>query len=238
MTANPIDASVLGERAVALVQPGMLVGLGTGRAANAFIEALGRRVAEGLSVRGIPTSRASGELAARLGIALGGFAADRRIDMTFDGADEVDPQGNAIKGYGGALLREKIVAADSQQFVILIGEEKLVPALGSRGKLPVEVLPFGLPATLRQLAALGLGPSVRMAGSEPAASDNGNRIVDCATGTIDRPAELDAALLAIPGIVGTGLFVGMADRVLIQRGGQVEERLFSKAERPGARTTS
>lgn len=237
MTAKPLDASVLGEQAAALVQPGMLVGLGTGRAANSFIEALGRRVSGGLAVGGIPTSRASGELAVRLGIPLGEFAADGRIDITFDGADEVDPQGNAIKGYGGALLREKIVAADSQEFVILIGEEKLVPALGSRGKLPVEVLPFGLPATLRHLAALGVRPHVRMTGSEPAASDNGNRIVDCATGIIDRPAELEAALLAIPGVVGTGLFLGMADRVLIQRGGQVEERLFPKAEQARARTT-
>jgi ribose 5-phosphate isomerase A len=236
MTAKPNDASVLGEQAVALVRPGMLVGLGTGRAAAAFIEALGRRVKAGLAIQGIPTSRTSAELAARLGIPLTEFG-DQPIDVTFDGADEVDPQGNLIKGYGGALVREKIVAADSRAFVVLIGEEKLVPALGARGKLPVEVLTFGLPATLRHLMALGLAPQVRQTATGPATSDNGNRIVDCATGPIERASELEAKLLAIPGVVGTGLFLGMADRVLIQRGDRFEERLFPKIERPQARTT-
>jgi ribose 5-phosphate isomerase A len=185
-------------------------------------------VQAGLHVRGIATSAASAELARQVQIPLVELEQVEAIDVTCDGADEVDPQGNLIKGYGGALVREKIVAAASQKLVILVGPEKLVPVLGSRGKLPVEVVPFGLPATARHLAALGLAPSQRIVDGKPFQTDNGNAILDCGTGPIDQPAELEASILAVPGVVGTGLFLGMADVVLIERGPQVEAREFDR----------
>lgn len=216
------------QRAASFITAGQVVGLGTGRAAAAFIQALAGQVRGGMQIRGVPTSQASADLARQLGIPLVELDSVQSVDVTVDGADEVDPQLNLIKGYGGALVREKIVAAASKKLVILVGDEKLVPALGSRGKLPVEVLPFGLKATARHLEGLGLSPQQRMAGSQPLVTDNGNAILDCGTRAIDRPAELEAAIRAIPGVVGTGLFLGMADVVFIQRGPAVEE-----LKRPG-----
>jgi ribose 5-phosphate isomerase A len=229
MTDNVSSASSMAERAQRYVAEGSVVGLGTGKAASAFIGSLGVRVAAGLKVRGIATSQASAEIARTLQIPLVGLDQIESIDVTVDGADEVDPQGNLIKGYGGALVREKIVAAASKKLVILVGEEKLVPVLGSRGKLPVEVLPFGMPATARHLQAQGLAPQPRMAEGKPFVTDNGNHILDCGTGPIARPAELEAKLRAIPGVVGTGLFLAMADVVLVQRGEQVEVREFTRS---------
>jgi ribose 5-phosphate isomerase A len=233
MTDNVSSGSAMAtstpECAQKYVGEGSVVGLGTGKAASAFIRALGARVATGLNVRGIATSQASAELARTLHIPLVEFDRVEAIDVTVDGADEVDPQGNLIKGYGGALVREKIVAAASKKLVILVGEEKLVPVLGSRGKLPVEVLPFGMSATARHLQALGLAPQPRMAEGKPFVTDNGNHILDCGTGPIPQPTELEANLRAIPGVVGTGLFLTMADVVLIQRGEQVEVREFVRS---------
>lgn len=206
------------------VADGNAVGLGTGRAASAFIQALGERVKLGMRVRGVATSQASAELAKQLGIPLVTLDEVESLDVTVDGADEVDPQLHLIKGYGGALVREKIVAAASKKLVILIGEEKLVPTLGTRGKVPVEVLTFGLAATSRHLERLGLSPQQRLTDGKPFVTDNGNAILDCGTPPIDRPAELGAAIAAIPGVVGTGLFLGMASAVLIQRGETVEVR--------------
>ena len=151
---------------------------------------------------------------------------DPRLDIvTFDGADEVDPQLELIKGYGGALVREKITAASSRKLVILVGAEKLVAKLGERGKLPVEVVPFAADFRSERLRALGCEPSLRLeASGAPFRTDNGNPILDCAVGPIADPAALDAAILAIPGSVGTGLFVGMADAVVIDFGDRVEVR--------------
>jgi ribose 5-phosphate isomerase A len=216
------------EDALRLVGAGSIIGLGTGKAASAFIRALGRRVQAGLQVRGVPTSQASAELARQFQIPLVDIDEVESIDVTCDGADEVDPQGNLIKGYGGALVREKIVAAASKKLVILVGPEKLVPVLGSRGMLPVEVVPFGLTATARHLAALGLSPQQRMADGKSFQTDNGNAILDCGTGPIENRTELEARILAVPGVVGSGLFLGMADVVLIERGGQVERQEFSR----------
>jgi ribose 5-phosphate isomerase A len=210
----------------------MVVGLGTGKAASAFIESLGRAVQAGLAVRGVPTSAASADLAARLRIPLTSLDEVDQLDLAIDGADEVDPQGSLIKGYGGALVRERIVAAASRKLVILIGDEKLVPVLGSRGKLPVEVVTFGVAATKRHLAALGLRPQLRHQGSQPFVSDNGNYILDCGTGPIDQPTDLERRILAIPGVVGTGLFVGMADLVLVQHAAAVEVREFRRESSP------
>jgi ribose 5-phosphate isomerase A len=215
----PANAALAAQLAAA----GQVIGLGTGRAAAAFIRALGERVRGGLRIRGVPTSQVSDELARQVGIPLVSLDEVAAIDLTVDGADEVDPQLNLIKGYGAALVREKIVARASMQLVILVGAEKLVPTLGARGKIPVEVVPFGAAATSRHLQALGLKPEQRLAGGKPLVTDNGNVIVDCGTGPIANPAELEAAIRAIPGVVGTGLFVGMADTVLVERHGQVEE---------------
>jgi len=210
-------------RAASLVADGQVVGLGTGRAAAAFIQALAERVRGGLRVRGVPTSEASAILARELGITLVSLNEVESLDLTVDGADEVDPQLNLIKGYGGALVREKIVAAASKKLVILVGEEKLVPALGTRGKIPVEVLPFGLASTSRHLLALGMKSQQRITDGKPLVTDNGNVILDCATGPIAQPTELEAAIRAIPGVVGTGLFLGMADLVLVQHGERTDE---------------
>lgn len=221
--ASP-DLAALAEAALKLVSDGMVVGLGSGKASTAFIERLGERVTQGLKVRGVPTSQDSADLAAELGIPLVTLDQVELIDLTCDGADEVDPQGNCIKGYGGALVREKVVAAASRRLAILVGAEKLVDQLGSRGKLPVEVVPFAVALCRRRLTALGLSPQIRPQDGRDFLTDNGNLILDCATGPIVDPRELDSTIREIPGIVGTGLFLNMANLVLIDRGGVVEQR--------------
>jgi ribose 5-phosphate isomerase A len=212
------------ERALEHVRDGQTLGLGTGRAATAFVEALGARVAAGLRVRGVPTSEATASLAKRLGIPLLSLADAGELDVTFDGADEVDPDLDLIKGYGGALVREKVVAASSRRFVVLVGAEKLVPTLGARGILPVEVVPFAEALCRRRLLALGCEPALRERDRKPYVTDNGNWILDCKVSTISDPGALDRAILSIPGVLGTGLFVGMADVVLIEDGDRVEVR--------------
>ncbi|MEE2664028.1 MAG: ribose-5-phosphate isomerase RpiA [Myxococcota bacterium] len=211
------------QAALEFVKDGQTLGLGTGRAAAAFVRALGERVQQGLSVRGVPTSEATAALAREVGIPLLTLAEAKRLDTTFDGADEVDPALDVIKGYGGALVREKIVAASSQQLVILVGAEKLVGTLGERGKLPVEVLDFGRALCTRRLAVLGCEAVVRTGDDRRVfRTDNGNPILDCKVSGIADPAGLEAEILAIPGVLGTGLFVGMADAVIVQDGDAVE----------------
>jgi ribose 5-phosphate isomerase A len=212
------EAAALGAVALAEVKPGHVVGLGTGQAATAFIHALGQAVKAGLSVTGVPTSEASASLARTLGIPL--LAEPVTLDVAVDGADEVDPRLDLVKGYGGALVREKIVAAAARRFIVLVGNEKLVPALGGRGRLPVEVVPFAVPFCHRRLTELGHPPTLRGKAGAPFVTDNGNLILDCAVGTIADPAALDATLRAIPGVVGTGLFVGMAHAVMVWDGGR------------------
>jgi len=209
--------------ALEFVGPGQTLGLGTGRAAEAFVRALGRRVADGLGVRGVPTSERTAKLATELGIPLVTLAEAGRLDVTFDGADEVDPRLDLVKGYGGALVREKIVAASSDRLVILVGEEKMVDRLGARGRLPVETIPFAEPLAMARLRALGCEPSVRTGDDgRPYLTDNGNLVLDCRVEPIDDPGALDTAITTIPGVLGTGLFVGMADAVVVQRGEKVE----------------
>ena len=208
----------IAERALEFVKDGDVVGLGTGRAATAFVRALGMRVHAGLRIRGIPTSQVTTDLARELGIPLTTFQQVDTIDVAVDGADEVDPQLNLIKGYGGALVREKIVAAAAKRFVILVGTGKLVTNLGERGKLPVEVVPFGLTTCCRHLCALSCNPTPRETEAGLFVSDNGNALIDCEISTIAHPVEFEQRILSIPGVVGTGLFVGMAHTVLIQNG--------------------
>jgi ribose 5-phosphate isomerase A len=214
----------IAERALGYVAEGNVVGLGSGRAATAFIRALGERVKQGLNARGVPTSLESERLAIELGIPLTTLDEVTELDVDIDGADEIDPQLGAIKGYGGALLREKIVARASKKLVLLVGDEKLVPKLGARGRLPVEAISFGLGATMRHLQRLGLKPQTRLKDGEPFITDNGNLILDCALEPIDDPVGLDRALRDIPGVVETGLFLGIVDAVLVQRSDRVELR--------------
>lgn len=213
----------IAERALAFVKDGAIVGLGSGRAATVFIRALGERFKSGLRVRGVPTSEGSAAVAREYGIPLVGMDAAESIDVTVDGADEVDPQLDLIKGYGAALLRERIVADASRMEIILVGEEKLVERLGSRGIVPVEVVPFAVPFCSRRLAALGCRPAVRAKDGKPVLSDNGNPIIDCGVDPLDAPREFDAAVRAISGVVGTGLFLGIADLVLVGGAAGVRE---------------
>jgi ribose 5-phosphate isomerase A len=203
------------ERALDLVRAGDVVGLGSGHASAEFISELGERVHAGLNVRGVPTSRASEELARNAGIPLVSLAEGFPLALTVDGADEVDPSLNLIKGYGRALVREKIVAASSRQLVILVGPGKEVPVLGSRGKLPIEVVPFAVPLCRDRLAKLGCNPVLYEENGAPFVTDNGNYILDCMIAPIPHPEQFEEHLWAITGIVGTGLFLGMADRVLV-----------------------
>jgi ribose 5-phosphate isomerase A len=209
------------ECALELIHDGNIVGLGSGQSASAFVHALAAQVARGLDIRGVATSETTAVLATRLGIPLTTLDRVETVDITVDGADEVDPALDMIKGRGGALVREKIVAASSKRLVILVGEEKLVPALGARGSLPVEVVPFGLTLCLRRLQALGYAGELRMHDGKPFRTDNGNCIVDCRIGVLRDPLALERALLAIPGVIETGLFLGMADTVFVQSGNDV-----------------
>jgi ribose 5-phosphate isomerase A len=205
------------EAAAAEVEDGMVVGLGTGATAALAIEALARRIAGGLRVAGIPTSERMAALATRLGVPLTSFAAHRRIDLTIDGADEVEIGSlDLVKGLGGALLREKIVAAASRRMLVVVDEAKLVERLGTREPLPVEIVPFGHEATLERLERAGAAPTLRGAGAgAPFRSDGGHFIADCRTGPIADAAVLEARLHGIVGVVETGLFLGLATRVVV-----------------------
>ena len=216
-------------RALEMIAAGNIVGLGTGRAASAFVHALAERIQNGLVVRGVSTSRATEELALELGIPLASLDDITAIDVTVDGADEIDPAGDLIKGYGGALVREKIVAAFSRRVVIVASAEKLVPVLGTRGVLPVEVVKFGLGPCQRRLADFGFPSLPRMNADKLFVSDGGNYILDCQISPLPDPGAVERLLRAIPGVVGTGLFLNLAHTILIQRGEAVEVRRGSAA---------
>ena len=201
------------EKALELVQDGMLVGLGSGSTVRFFTEGLGRMVEGGLKVRGVPTSRATAELAASLGIPIVTELVGQ-IDLAVDGADEVDPALNLIKGRGGALFREKLVAAVSKRFVVVVDESKLVQELGA-GVLPVEVLPFLWRSTAERIAALGASLVVRGGEETPYVTDNGNLVRDLTVEDgIKDPALLGIELKKVLGVVEHGLFVGMTDTMI------------------------
>lgn len=199
------------ERALELVRPGMVVGLGTGTTARYFIDGLARKVRTGLRIRGVVTSIASRRQAEADGIPLT-EEPDGLLDLTVDGADEIDPSINCVKGRGGALLREKIVAHASRRFVLIADESKLVGQLG-RGPVPVEVLPFLWEVTSRSIESLGGRPHLRLADGRPYRTDNDNLILDTTFGVVD--AKLAAALHAIPGVLEHGLFIGLATGAII-----------------------
>lgn len=206
-----------GNAAAQLIEEGMVVGLGSGSTAAYFIYALSQRMQSGLSIVGaVPTSTASAQLAGNLGIPLTDLDVHPVLDIDIDGADEIDPQLNLIKGGGGALLREKVVAYASRRFVVIADETKLVPQLGQHMPLPVEVIPFAETPVRMRIEALGASVQLRMLGNAPYQTDNGNVILDCSfPGGITAPADLEAQIRGIVGVVATGLFLGIAEQVII-----------------------
>jgi len=212
------------ERALELVVSGQTIGLGTGSTAKFAIEGLGRLVRNGLSIKGVPTSVATERMARDLSIPLIDLNEAGVIDFTVDGADEVDPNFDMIKGGGGALTREKLVALASAKRVILVDESKLVAKLGQSRLLPVEVLPFAWTMTARLLKHLGCSPTLRADGGGHFVTDNGNYIIDCAFGPIEDAAALDQQIKLLPGVIECGLFIGIADTLIIGYDDRVEVR--------------
>jgi ribose 5-phosphate isomerase A len=205
-------------RAVAEVEDGMILGLGSGSTAAFAVEALAARVAKGLRIAGIPTSKATAALARRRGVPLTSFAEHRRIDLTIDGADEVERGTlHLIKGLGGALLHEKIVAAASARMIVVVDDSKLVHRLGTRAPLPVEIVAFGWQSVLDRLREAGVAPKLRTGKgeNEPFVTDGGNYIADCTVTDISDPLGLEQRLAALVGVVESGLFVGLASRAIV-----------------------
>ncbi|MDZ4774188.1 MAG: ribose-5-phosphate isomerase RpiA [Planctomycetota bacterium] len=203
---------IAGRKAAEWVATGMTLGLGTGSTVHFFLVALAERIqAEGLLVRGVPTSIQTETKAREFGIPLATLDDVTRIDLTVDGADEIDAHFDMIKGGGGALLREKVIAANSTRVVIVVGANKVVPKLGLTFALPVEVVPFASKSVERALAKLGCTTTRRMKEGRVFVTDNHNEILDCSFGrSIDDPATLERTIDAIPGVVESGLFVGLA----------------------------
>ena len=204
------------QRAAQEVQDGMVLGLGTGSTVYYFLHELGRMVREGVRLTGIPTSVQTAQLATQLAIPLTTLDDQPHLDLAVDGADEVDAHLNLIKGAGGALLREKIIAANAARFLIVVDEGKMVTQLGERYSVPVEVVPFGHTPAMRALEGLGARVTLRRGtDGQPWLSDNGNYILDCHFGPIPDSMALQKALLAIPAVVDSGLFLNMTDTVIV-----------------------
>ncbi len=221
--SNDNEKEVAARASLQFVHDGNIVGLGTGSTAAHAVRLLGERVHTGLKIRGIPTSTGTKALALAAGIELTTLDEFQQIDVTIDGTDEFDPQLNLIKGGGGALLREKIIASASKQLVIIADSSKQVATLG-KFPLPVEVIPFAEALVAKKIAALGARVQRRQsADGKPYITDEGHHILDCHFGQIPDPPVLARILEAMPGIVEHGLFIGMASIVLIARGNQIQE---------------
>ncbi len=221
--ANSQEKEAAGRAAAELVRDGDIVGLGTGSTAYFAVVALGERVRAGLKIIGIPTSVQTAELARKLGIPLTTLDEHPEIDITIDGADEVDPKLNLIKGGGGALLREKVVASVTKKMVVVADSGKIVSALG-KFPLPVEVISFARTVVEKKIVALGGSPKLRTKpDGSPFLTDNGNQILDCSFGKIADPPALARELNGMPGVVEHGLFIGLAKVALVGRGDRVEE---------------
>ena len=218
-----------GEAALDFIQDGALVGLGTGSTVKYFLLALGKRVQAGLRVHGVPTSRETAELAGQLKIPLLPEQGEWALDVAVDGADQVDPHFHLIKGGGGALLREKIVAAAARTFIVLVDPTKCVPVLGKPMPVPVEVNPFGWPQSAKQLEALGGVPTLRKKQGTVFETDGGNFILDWLVDSIPDPVQLEARLNRIPGVVENGLFVNQTSTLIIGSPDGVQIKLASSS---------
>jgi ribose 5-phosphate isomerase A len=208
--------AIAAARAVDEVDDGMVLGLGSGSTVGFVLEALAARVTKGLRISGIPTSPKTADLALRLGIPLTSFAEHRHIDLTIDSADEVERETLCLlKGGGGALLREKIVAAASLRMIIAVDESKLVDRLGTHFPLPVEIVAFGWQTIFDSLTDAGMAPSLRKVEGEPFVTDGGNYIADCAVANILDPTALEKRLAATIGVVESGLFIALASKIIV-----------------------
>ncbi|MBP2076129.1 ribose-5-phosphate isomerase RpiA [Oceanobacillus polygoni] len=205
---------LVGEEAANLVKDGMKVGLGSGSTVYWMVKRLGERVQDGLNITAIPTSNTTAKWAVEFGVPLTDFSKVQQLDIAIDGADEVDKNLQLIKGGGGALLREKVVAAAAKEFIVIVDESKLVSHLGAF-PLAVEVTPFGWEITSVSIADLGGTPTLRHKDGEVFVTDNGNYILDCSFNQILDPEALQKDLKMLVGVVETGLFVGMADKVIV-----------------------
>jgi ribose 5-phosphate isomerase A len=218
-----------GTRAAGYVENGMTIGLGTGSTVFWTIRQLGAMVVnDGLKIQAVPTSKQTEDLARQFGIPLVTFAGVQELDLTIDGADEISPALDLIKGGGGALLREKLVAAASKRLIIVADESKLASVLGSCA-LPVEVVPFAWETTARRIEKLNLKPTLRICEGKMFVTDNGNYILDCASGgKIENPAMLHGELKLLTGVIETGLFTGMTSAAVIAgvSGIEIIERTF------------
>lgn len=213
---NPERLATLATAAAALIEDGMVVGLGSGSTAEAFVRALGARVQGGLTIQGVPTSRNTEAIARETGIPLTTLSDTKQVDFGIDGADEIDPNLALTKGRGGALLFEKLVAEACRHWVIVAASEKLVDTLGTRIALPVEIVPFGWETIQTRVQALGFDAPLRVAkDGVPIVTDGKHFILDCATGPISDPSTLGNALKSITGVVDHGLFVDLAAAVLV-----------------------
>ncbi|MBN1677262.1 MAG: ribose-5-phosphate isomerase RpiA [Candidatus Thermoplasmatota archaeon] len=201
--------------AVAQVKSGMVVGLGSGSTASIAIKLLGEQVRHGMEVVGVPTSRDSEILGRSVGIQIGELKDHPVIDVTIDGADEVDPKLNLVKGLGGALVREKIVASATKLEIIVVDDSKLVDFICQKAPLPVEIIRFAHESTMSRLEKLGCRPALRKRGGEAIVTDNGNFIADCKFSRIDDPAAMEREINNLPGVVDNGLFVGLAHKVIV-----------------------
>jgi len=207
---------IVGESAADMVEDGMVVGLGTGSTAKYAILRLGTRMREeGIKIVGISTSKASSDLAKKEGIPLSTLDEYQVIDLTIDGADEVDPELNLIKGMGGALLWEKIVASCTKREVIIVDDSKMVDVLGTRSPLPVEVLRFGWKKVQKSMKLQGCDPVLRLRDGKPFITDGGNYILDCRFAEILNPKTLEIEINNIPGVIENGLFLDIADTIVV-----------------------
>ncbi len=220
---------IAAREAVKYVEDGMVVGLGSGSTASVAIKLIGQKIVEeGIDVIGIPTSNASDLLGRAVGIRIGELDEHREVDITIDGADEVDPKLNLVKGLGGALVWEKIVAASTRVEMIVVDDSKMVEYLCQKAPLPVEVVRYSHRTTARRLEVLGCETTLRLADDgNPFVTDNNNHIVDCRFDGLDDPRSMESEINAIPGVVENGLFIGLASKVIVASNDGI--RIFERA---------